>query len=475
MNNAFVGREAELRLLGSFLQRQTPSIGVIYGRRRIGKSALIRKALEGQRALFFEGLENQPKREQIKAFLFEFARQTGRSPVSEPVTTWREALVLLEPALRKTPACIVLDEFQWMANYRHDLVSDLKMVWEQYLSRIPGVKLIECGTIASCMLSKVVRASALYGRTDLQLRLDPFSLEEAGGMLPGKGFDEVMEAYLCLGGVPKYLELVRDHPSVRTAVEQLAFEDNGYLVEEYDRVFASHFGRNPDYRKIVLALSEQAQGLFRKDIATRAGIDLGGTLSAHLDDLESAGFVTSVLPFDKSGNSRLIRYLLSDPYMRFYFAFIRPNLKRIRSRAHHGLYARISQTGRYHAWRGRAFEYLCMGHTRQLARILGFAGIDFSSGPYFRSPSRDSAGFQVDLLFARADSVLTLCEMKCSVTPIGMEVIREVERKAQLLQREFASKTVQRVLVVHGEASREVVQSGCFYRIVHARELAVAP
>lgn len=472
MSDKFIGRKAELSSLRAFLQKESPSISVIYGRRRIGKSLLIRKALEGQRVLMFEGLENQSKREQIKAFVFEFARQTGCSPDVRAIKTWREALALLEPVLRKNPTCVVLDEFQWMANYRHDLVSDLKMVWDQYLAVIPGVKLILCGSIASFMLSKVVRSSALYGRIELQLRLDVFCLGEARALLPDKGFDEVIEAYFCFGGVPKYLDMVRDYPSVRAAVEQLAFEENGYFVEEYDRIFTSHFGRNPDYRKIILALAEHSQGLFRKELAVQAGIDLGGTLSTHLEDLESAGFVGSVIPIHKSENSRLIRYFLNDPYMRFYFAFIHPNLKRIRSRVHTGLFSSITQSGRYHAWRGRAFECLCMGHARQLADLLGFSGIEFSSGPYFRSPARDTSGFQVDLLFARADNVMTLCEMKYSVAPTGMDVIREVDRKVHLLQQEFPSKTIQRILVIHGEPSREVLQSGYFYRIIHANELA---
>jgi len=473
MNDAFIGRKLELKSLKAFLQKDTASIGVLYGRRRIGKSLLIRKALEGQRVLMFEGLENQPKSEQIKAFIFELARQTGCLSNAGSIKTWMEALAALEPVLRKEPACVVLDEFQWMANYRHDLVSNLKMVWEQYLSRIPGVKLILCGSIASFMLSKVVRSSALYGRTDLQLRLDAFSLGEARALLCDKGMDEVIEAYLFFGGVPKYLDLLRSLPSIRVAVEQLAFEENGYFVEEYDRVFMSHFGRNPDYRKIIMTLSEHPQGLFRKELAAQAGLDLGGTLSTHLEDLESAGFLTSVMPFHKSANSRLIRYVLNDPYMRFYFAFIRPNLKRIHSRAQQNLFAGISQSGRYHVWRGRAFECLCMSHARQLAQVLGFAGIEFSSGPYFRSPSRDATGFQVDLLFARADNVLTLCEMKCSIAPLGMDVVRDVDRKVQRLQQEFPSKTIQRVLVIHGEPSGEVVRSGYFYRIVHADELAV--
>lgn len=466
----FVGRKSELGILGSFLSKPEPGIAVIYGRRRIGKSLLIQKALEGQRALTFEGLENRPRKEQIDAFLFQLARQANPR-AADATGSWREALYRLNPILQRSPACIVLDEFQWLANYRREIVSDLKLVWEQYLSKIPGVKLILCGSIASFMTSKVVRSSALYGRTDLEMHLKGFHLGEACDLLHGKGLDEVVEAFLYFGGVPKYLDLIRDHPSVRMAVDELAFREGGYFLEEYDRVFTSHFGRNPDFRKIVSALAARPGGLFRKQLVELAGVEAGGGLSEHLADLEAAGFITSVTPFDKGESSRLIRYHLSDPYLRFYFAFIKPNLRKIHTGAPRDIFAGLSQTGRFHAWRGKAFEHLCIAHARRIVEILGFSGIDFSFGPYFRAPSRDKSGIQIDLLFDRADNVITLCEMKCSVSPIGKSVVEEVERKAELLHREFPSKTIQRVLVVHGEPSRDLVRAGYFYRIITSAEL----
>lgn len=471
MTARFVGRSSELRDLEGFLSKTGPAVGVVYGRRRIGKTLLIQKALESQRALTFEGLENRPKKDQIEAFLFQLARQVGAQGVGDTTGSWREALFRLDPLLRGEPACIVLDEFQWMANYRREIVSDLKMVWEQFLSKIPGVKLILCGSIASFMTTKVVRSSALYGRTDLELHLRGFHLGEARELLRGKGLDEVVEACLYFGGVPKYLDLIREHPSVRVAVEELAFRENGYFLEEYDRVFTSHFGRNPDFRKIVSALAARPGGLLRRQLTERAGVDGGGGLSERLADLEAAGFITSAVPFDKGEQSRLIRYQLSDPYMRFYFAFIKPNLRKIRSGTLREMFARLSQTGRFHSWRGKAFEHLCIGHARRIAEVLGFSGIDFSFGPFFRAPSRDKTGLQIDLLFSRADNVITLCEMKCSVSPIGIGVIKEVERKAELLQRAFPSKTIQRVLVVHGEPSRDLARSGYFYRIIGSAEL----
>jgi len=467
----FVGRTAELRALKGFLAKPEPAVAVIYGRRRIGKSLLIQQALAGRPALVFEGLENRPKREQIAAFLFQLARQTPLAGIGGDTRNWRDALIRLQPVLEQRPAWIILDEFQWMANYRREMVSDLKLVWEQYLSKVPGVKLILCGSIASFMTTKVIRSSALYGRTDLELHLKEFNLGEAQTLLSGRGLDEVVEACLIVGGVPKYLELVRDHPSIRTAVDALAFRENGYFVEEYDRIFISHFGRNPDFRKIVAALAACPQGLFRQQLVQQAGIGSGGLLSEHLADLQAAGFVSSAVPIDKGENSRRIKYWLSDAYLRFYFAFIRPNLRKIRSGVQSDLFARLAQTGRFHAWRGKAFEHLCIAHARPLAEILGFSGIDFTCGPYFRAPAGEEAGLQIDLLFQRADNVLTLCEMKCGLPPIGLGVVKDVERKVAILQRAFPSKTIQRVLVVHGEPSRDLEQAGYFYRIIRSSEL----
>ncbi len=466
-----MGRGAELARLRVFLDSADASISVVYGRRRIGKSELIRKALEERPAYFFEGLENQAKSEQIRNFLFQLSRQAPGPVVDADVTTWKEAFYQLHEVLKAAPGTVVLDELQWMANYRAEIVSELKMVWEQYLSRIPGVKLILCGSIASFMNTRVIKSSALYGRTDLVIHLEGFLLDETRQMLPGRGTDEVIEARMLVGGVPKYLELLREAPSVRLAMEELAFTANGYFVDEYDRIFTSHFGRNPDYHKIVRALAQNPYGLFRRDLAKKASLDLGGGLSEHLYNLEQAGFISSATPLDKGPSSRLIRYHLSDAYLRFYFTFILPAARKIRSGVQKNLFAMAAQTGRFNVWRGRAFEYLCMDHAGRIAERLGFSGIDFTHGPFFRSPGSRVGGAQIDLLFSRADNVMTLCEMKCSLAPVGKKVVREVEARAAVLQEVFPSKTIQRVLVIHGEPSRELASSGYFYRIIRATEL----
>jgi len=467
----FVGRRAELEQLRRTLERPSASVAVVYGRRRIGKSALIRQSLAGREALYFEGLENRPKREQIRAFLLQLARQTGQQPPHSGIATWSEAFLLLEPVLTRRPATVVLDEFQWMANYRSAIVSDLKLVWEQYLSRIPGVHLILCGSIASFMTTRVVRSSALYGRTDTVIHLKEFLLDETRQMLPHCGTEDLMEAQMLLGGIPKYLELLSDYPSLHLAVDALAFTDNGYLVDEFDRIFVSHFGRNPDFRRLIGALAAHPYGLYRRELAACAQVDLGGGLTNHLADLESAGFIASATPFDRPARTKLIKYCLSDAYLRFYFAFVRPNLRRIRSGALHRPFSSLMESGPFQNWRGRSFEYVCAQHALRIAALLGFSGIDYAFGPYFRPARNGRPGVQIDLAYDRADNVLTLCEMKCSRRPIGEQIVRELAAKADLLRAHFPRRTVQAVLVVHGDVTEAVRRAPQLYRVIRSNEL----
>jgi uncharacterized protein len=466
----FVGRHKELEQLMRTLDSSHPTISVIYGRRRVGKSSLIAKALEKRKALFFEGIENLSKKQQITNFCLQFTKQTGERIQKIP-DSWGEAFLLLEGPLKKTGMCVVFDEFQWMANYRTEIIANLKMVWDQYLSKIPGSSMILSGSIASFMLTKVVRSNALYGRTDRVIHLHPFQLSESKLMLPNYGNDELIEAQMLLGGIPKYLELIKNYPSLYLAIDDLAFSKDGYFVDEFDRIFVSHFGKNDDYRNIIETLARHPYGLFRKDLSEKAKSDLGGGLTRLLEDLESAGFISALRPLDKGPKSKLIRYILSDEFIMFYYALMK-NSHRLKSTQRSALkFTDIIQTSEFRSWRGRAFEMLCMSHAKKIAEKLGFSGIEYSFGPYFKSSSKSIKGLQVDLAFDRADHVLTVCEMKSSRNTLGGEVLTEIENRTVLLKELFPKKTIQNILLYTGTISKEVEYSPYIYMKIRADEL----
>jgi AAA+ ATPase superfamily predicted ATPase len=451
----FIGRENELSSLATLRSRGN-TIAVIYGRRRVGKSLLIRHFLRRQQAPFFEGLEGQSTQRQLRNFIIQLNHQTGRSFLVPK--SWTEAFLSLETVLKESPAWVVLDEFQWMGNYRSQIVSELKMAWDQYLSRIPNVSLILCGSIASFMTKKVIKSRALYGRTDLVIHLREFLLAESHLMLPEYGMQELLDAQAILGGVPKYLELLKGHSSLYTALDQLAFSETGYLTDEFDRIFISHFASNDDYARIIDALAQHPYGLYRKELSAYANIDIGGGLTNHLFNLESAGFIHSIYPIDKSTNSRLIKYYLSDAYLRFYYAFIKPNLSQIKN-GPNLKFSTLAQQPLFQSWRGTAFEHICRQHASKIAEILGFSGVNYRVGPYFRPPQKNRRGVQIDLIFDRDDNILNLCEIKTSRGVIKSGVLEEIESKRSILQDIYPRHTISPVLIYDGQLSKELERS----------------
>ncbi len=470
---SFIGRENELERLQRMVRSPHAQIAAVYGRRRIGKSLLIEHVLKDRPPLIFEGLEDRPKRDQIHQFVGELKELTGHD-AGRP-RRWTQALMALFHAIKDDPRPIVLDEFQWMANYRHELVSELKYVWDRYLSKLPGQKLFLCGSIASFMIEKVVKSGALYGRIDTEIELLAFKLPQTRQMLPEKGVDEVLQAHLFTGGVPKYLDLLRPYPSVHLAIQELAFRWGGYFTQEYQRIFTSHFGKNPDFEALVRTLAAHPLGLLREALIAKAKVKPGGRLSEHLRDLASAGFISADTPFDRGEGSRHIKYFLSDAYLRFYFAFIQPHLKKIRAGSGSNILSGLSGNGALHAWMGRSFEYLCTQHALEISRLVGFSAVDFSMGPYF-SPSRpDLPGVQVDLAFDRADNVITVCEAKYSSHPVGVEAISEMRRKIDLLAPVAQGKTFQPVLIVRDRPSQDLVDQAYFYKIIRASDFLHLP
>jgi hypothetical protein len=188
------------------------------------------------------------------------------------------------------------------------------------------------------------------------------------------------------------------------------------------------------------ALARHPLGLCREALIEEAQLSPGRQLTSHLRDLASAGFINAATPFDKGEQN---------PH----------------------LFAAISQTGRFHAWMGASFEYLCLQHSNTISRILGFSGVDFTAGPYFTPTHKECAGVQADLVFNRADHVLTVCEMKYSHKPVGVEVIAEMKKMISVLEPIAGRRTLQRVLIVRDKVSQQLARSSYFYRIIEAREL----
>lgn len=467
----FIGRSEELSNLKHFQEMAESSLCVIYGRRRIGKSLLIEHSLKLKRTLFFEGLEKRPRKKQLEHFVEQFKYMCPEAVIPDKISSWKQMFLSLYEFVKDHPSVIVFDEFQWMANYRTEIVSEFKFVWDRYFSKLDGQKIILCGSIASFMIGKVIKSSALYGRIELEIQVKGFSLSETKLMFPQKSCYEVAEAYMFTSGVPKYLSLLAPYTSIRSGIANLSYSHKGYFRTEYERIFLSHFGSNKDFETIIVTLLQHPYGLTREQIVTLGKVSAGGQLSIHLDDLEAAGFISSFIPVDKKANSRLKKYLVTDAYMRFYHHFILPNLKDDIHGSVEEHFGSLAHSGAFHNWIGRSFEYLVMHHVPTVVKRMGLEGLKYNAGPYFNAATKKSSGLQVDLLLDRTDQVLSVIEMKYSSTPVGIQIIPELERKLEWLREKFKTKTVQPVLVTKIPPTKELIDSGYFIKIFCLEDL----
>lgn len=463
METNFIGRIKELRLLKELRAEDSgSSIAVVYGRRRVGKSFLIEEAYREEQIYTFEGLENCTTSGQISNFLKQLNQHFKSNDIG--IDNWFDALMKLVEKTKGQPTVIVFDEFQWMANYRNELISTLKLVWDQYFSKNKNLTLVLCGSVASFMVNKVLKSKALYGRVRLGINLKPFLLNETLQILKNKGARETIETQLLLGGIPAYLKIIATKPSLTLGIQELAFEPHGYFTQEFDKIFISQFGSSEQYEKIVRLLAKTPTGLTRTQLAKSEDLKDGGTLSKHLNDLEIAEIISSYTPFHLNYNSKSRIYLLTDPYIRLYLNYIEKELGRIESGAQ-GIFLQLSKSSGFNAWKGLACEVLCYRHQYQLAKLMGFSDVQYQAGPYFQLGNKNIKGVQVDLVYDRKDSVITVCEIKYTDDKIGIEIVEQVEEKIKLIPNK-KNKTIQRALIVKSEPSQIVKDSGYFSHII---------
>lgn len=460
----FVGRDIELKQLRAEFERPGGSLTVVYGRRRAGKSALIQEAARGYRYFSFEGLEGQSKSKQIKYIAHELSRLGVPVPASP--REWFEILpLLLHLVSTKEPTIIVLDEFQWLANYRNEIVSELKAVWDRELMHRSNLKLVLCGSVASFMVKKVLRSKALYGRAHLSIHLKPFILSEARQLLVNCGVDEVLLAYEYVGGIPQYLDLLTDRSSVLLSLAFHLDSTTSYFVTEFQKIFISQFGSSPVHQQVVRALAGRVMGLSRRELVEETSLPNSGFLSAALEDLELSGMVTAYTPYDQPKGVRSRRYLLTDRYLDLYLTMIEP-LVATGEINRTNFIDQVHQTPKMRSWLGRGLEMVCLQHAPVIARLLGFSAVRYQVGPYFRNNARGAIqGAQFDLVFDRADKVTTVCEIKRLETPVPLSVGKEFsERVNEVFDQ--SKRSIQKVLISTTPATKELVNSHHFNTVL---------
>lgn len=447
-----IGRIAEQSILSSALASDEAELIAVFGRRRVGKTYLIREYYNSQIVFDFSGVHNESLRKQLTNFSNTMA-YTLKLPVRVEVpANWTDAFFQLrnftEPLIAKKKGVIFLDEFPWLNSPRSGFLQAFEFFWNSWASRQKNLIVVICGSAASWMIQNVVRSkTGLHNRITRKIRLLPFTLTETKAYLRYRNVNldeyQIIQLYMAMGGIPQYLKSVAVGKSAVQNIDQMCFTKEGILQTEFTDLYRSLFDEADKHITIVKALAGNPGGLTRKEILKILGASTGGRITSLLDELTESGFIAPYLPFKK--NVRDSIYKLSDEYSRFYLKFIDG------SRASGtGTWLRISESAAWRSWSGTAFESVCLKHISEIKAALGISGIQSEPSSWRYVPGKGKQGAQVDLLIDRADFCINICEMKFSTTvfSIDKKYAAELKNKADVFKQETkTNKTVMTVMI----------------------------
>lgn len=448
----FFGREQEKKLLQELYDSDKAEFLAIYGRRRVGKTYLVSEFFK-EKGVYFEitGSKKAPKSEQISNFYREFIAlfpQEPQWPQKKP-KDWSEALHLLQLALEKIPrtqkVILFFDELPWLAAPRSGFLRALDYFWNRHISRMNNVKLIVCGSAASWMIRHVIHdKGGLYGRLSACMRLEPFSLSEVEKLLIAKGIKldrkQLITLYMAIGGIPKYLNFVKPGQSVVQMVNDFCFKPQGFLFQEFPKLFKSLFDGAEKHVKIVKLLTENRYGLPQSYIFSKTGLPTGGHSSRVLEELEESGFIVSVPAYGKNVKER--HWRLIDEYSYFYLTWIEPMRSTIFRKSEPDYWLKCQKSHVWLAWAGYAFENICLKHIGKIKEALGISGVSSIETQWACRGDKETDGAQIDLLIDRADSCINLCEMRFAndIYVLTKKDQEDLERKGQVFRRETGTK-----------------------------------
>ncbi|MBQ7494181.1 MAG: AAA family ATPase [Bacteroidaceae bacterium] len=418
-----IGREKEQRELLSLLEKEDAQFCAVYGRRRVGKTYLIRETFNYQFCFHHTGIAKGTLRQQLTAFRNSLVT-AGMDRCAIP-KTWIEAFELLKQLITHAPAgkkVIFIDELPWMDTPKGNLIGALENFWNGWATarREKDIVLIVCGSATSWISKRLLKdKGGLRGRLTNRIKLVPFTLREcelfAKGANLAFGRKDILELYMILGGIPYYWSFLKKGLSVAQNIDQLFFTETAQLRDEFEALYAVLF-KNPDnYIKVIECLSVgRKSGLTREDILNESKLTDGGTFSTLLEELEECGFIRHYVSADTAETNAL--YQLIDNYTLFYYLCIKKNAF---SDEHY--WSNTFTSTSHNAWKGHAFERVCFQHVPQMKVALGISGVQTNVCSWFARGTSERRGTQIDLVMQRADGFTDICEMKHSANLFAID------------------------------------------------------
>lgn len=469
-----IARSEECDIFQSIMRSQEAEFVAIYGRRRVGKTYLVRSYFGSIKDVIFfvaTGAKATPMAEQLNHFMQMVSEIFYAGAALESVKNWNAAFKQLHQAIVRLPqrqdVVLFLDELPWMATKNSRLLQTLEYYWNQHWAFDPRVKLIVCGSSASWIIRKIINnKGGLHNRITRKICLKPFSLAQTKKYLAAKRVQlkdqQVADIFMVTGGIPYYLNAVKKGETASQTIERLAFTQNSLLLNEFDNLFSALFDDVESYIEILRILAMHHEGISKADLVKKsANLSAGGGLTNKLDDLHLAGFI---LPFHSyQSSSKNTYYRVIDQYTLFYFRWIEPIKKSLMTMAlDKGYWQAIYGNHEWCSWSGYAFEVICYQHISAIRKALQLLPTALPYGwRYTPTKKANEKGAQIDLLFDRQDDGITLCEIKYtrSAFVVNKEYAKNLLNKKQVFCQKTRTKKQIFVALVSANGVKDTVYS----------------
>jgi hypothetical protein len=424
-----VNRERELSQLRRLADRGNPSLVLIYGRRRVGKTYLLDHAWQGRRVYYFLA-SNATEEINRTELLHDLAQWSGRSLDPRDYPTWRAVFRLLVDLAEESPLIVVLDEFQYLLNRGDDdIASQLVSVWDRELRNRPLVLALSGSEVAT-MAHLAAGSQPLFGRFALRLKIPPLDYHDARKMTPNRPLREAAILYGALGGMPRYLTAIEATETVGEALLRNIVLPSGEIHLQIEYIIEQEQGiRTPaDYRAVLAVIAGGAT--HRNDIAQKAGLDISTTRHV-LETLEGLELIRRERNFAAS-TSAPYRYRIADNAIRFWYHFVNPNRSRLVTGNGETIWReRIAPF--LDSYMGKVFEPICAASYARFHAQWHLPGA--AVWERWEGQDRNRRPIELDIVARLDDGRMLTGEIKWSSQPVDDDVHRDLRRDLDDLSR----------------------------------------
>jgi uncharacterized protein len=425
-----IGRQRQIAQLEDIIHSDKPEFVAVYGRRRIGKTFLIKSFFNHQFVFYATGVQNDDITIQLATFV-DFINDSFKSNYQQ-ADNWMQAFKYLKTQLIKKNAkgIVFIDELPWLDTKNSDLLTALDWFWNSWASTKPKLKIIVSGSAAAWMIRNLIQnEGGLYNRVTEKIKLEPFTLFETEQFLHAKNIAmdryQITQLYMALGGIPFYLDQVKKGLSASQNIEQLCFTNGASLKNEFLFIFQSLFGKDGLHQSIIAALFELDGKANREELLTHLQLQSSGNFSTKLWELEESGFIDTAIEYGTRSAKKY--YYISDFYTLFYLRFIAPEKKYQK-----GVWVNRQEAQPIVVWQGLAFEKICLHHIEQIKIGLQIAGIHTTISTWRKQGRQTKQGAQIDLIIDRNDKVINLVEIKFVNKPFAISKLYDMQLRKKL-------------------------------------------